>query len=47
MSAAYDGPVPGNAEFGSANQYLVFDDSDPQAVQAAFRLPGGSSARST
>ena len=36
MSAAYTmAPVPANAEFGSAHQFLVFDDPDPQAVQAS------------
>jgi len=36
MSAAYTmAPVPGNAEFGSANQFMKLADPDPQAIQAS------------
>ena len=36
MSAAYTmAPVSGNAEFGSASDFLQFEDPDPQAVQAS------------
>ena len=36
MSAAYTmAPVPGNAEFGSATDFLKFEEPDPQAIQAS------------
>ena len=34
-SAAYNvAPVPGNADFGTANHLLTFDGSDPEALEA-------------